>query len=63
MLLPHIYKGVSSGLSVYGAEYPPRLSLCLRFAVYLAIPQRKTRGRADRYSFLVGTFILCFMPV
>ena len=25
--------------------------------------QRKTRGRVDRYSFLVRIFILCFLPV
>src|SRR5215470_1168150 len=35
---------------------PAHLCLCLRFAGHLAIPQRKTRGRVDRYSFLVRLF-------
>jgi hypothetical protein len=32
---------------------PPHLFPCLRFALHLAVPD-KTRGRADRYSLLVG---------
>src|SRR5271167_1124467 len=46
------YAGLSSG-SRLGAQYPAHLCPCLRFAVHLAVPQRKTRGRADRYSFPV----------
>src|SRR5207244_12122437 len=35
---------------------PAHLYLCLRFAGHLAMPQCKTRGRVDRYSFLVRLF-------
>jgi len=52
MLPPHITRASASGLSVYGAEYPPRLSSVYAFAVYLAY-QRKTRaeqiGRVGRW--------------
>jgi hypothetical protein len=35
--LPRMLKTAASGLYVFGAQYPPRLYLCLRFAAYLAI--------------------------
>jgi hypothetical protein len=42
-------------LHLFGAEYPPHLS-----SIYASLGpsryQRKTRGRADRYSFLVRLF-------
>ena len=48
--LPCITKTSASGLHLFGAEYPPHLS-----SVYASLCpsrwQRKTRGRADRYSF------------
>src|SRR5438128_8989287 len=53
--LPRITKTSASGFHLFGAEYPPRLS-----PVYASLcPSRwqcKTRGRADRYSFLVRLF-------
>jgi hypothetical protein len=53
--LPHIARTSASGLHLFGAEYPPRLS-----SVYASLSTsrylRKTRGRADRYSFLVRNF-------
>ena len=45
-------KTAASGLYLFGAGYPPRLA-----PVYASLSpsryQRKTRGRVDRYSFLV----------
>ena len=35
--LPRITRTAASGLHLYGAQYPARLYLCLRFAAYLAI--------------------------
>src|SRR5215469_3259814 len=35
--LPRILKTAASGLYLFGAQYLPRLYLCLRFAAYLAI--------------------------
>jgi len=50
--LPRITKTSASGLHLFGAEYPPHLS-----SIYASLGpsryRRKTRGRADRYSFLV----------
>jgi len=43
----------ASWLHVFGAQYPAHLFPCLRFAVTPHGVQRKTRGRVDRYSFLV----------
>jgi len=44
-----------SNSTLYGGGYPPRLS-----PIYASLGpsryQRKTRGRADRYSFLVRLF-------
>src|SRR5882672_4445706 len=54
-MLPSVYSknvGVLI-LEFFGAQYPAHLCPCLRFAVHLAVPQCKTRGRADRYSFPV----------
>src|SRR5450631_3645888 len=53
--LPRITKTSASGLHLFGAEYPPHLS-----SIYASLGpsryQRKTRGRVDRYSFLVRLF-------
>jgi hypothetical protein len=46
--LPPITRASASGLPVYGAEYPPRLSSCLRFAEYLAISS--ARLEAERIA-------------
>src|SRR5215472_18087480 len=35
--LPRITWASASGLHLFGAPYPPRLYLCLRFAAYLTI--------------------------
>src|SRR5215467_14033159 len=35
--LPRISRTSASGLHLFGAPYPPRLYLCLRFAAYLTI--------------------------
>src|SRR5215469_8993627 len=39
--LPRITKSSASGFTVYGAEYPPHLFPCLRFAEHLAMPGAK----------------------
>jgi hypothetical protein len=39
--LPRITKTSASGLHLFGAEYPPHLFPCLRFAVHLAMPNAK----------------------
>src|ERR1035441_8139327 len=39
--LPRITRTSASGLHLFGAEYPPHLFPCLRFAVYLAVPNAK----------------------
>ena len=41
--LPCITKTSASGLHLFGAEYPPRLSSCLRFAVSLAVAAQDSR--------------------
>src|SRR5215467_11372729 len=35
--LPRITRTSASGLYLFGAQYPPRLYLCLRFAAYLTV--------------------------
>src|SRR5215469_1877556 len=50
-----MFKTAASGLYLFAAGYPPRLA-----PVYASLSpsryQRKTRGRADRYSLLVRLF-------
>jgi hypothetical protein len=50
--LPRILTASASGLYVFAAQYPPRLS-----SIYASLGpsryQRKTRGQVVRYSFLV----------
>src|SRR4249920_3926291 len=41
--LPRITKTSASGLHLFGAEYPPCLSSCLRFAVSLAVAAQDSR--------------------
>ena len=41
--LPRITKTSASGLHLFGAEYPPRLYLCLRFAGSLAVAAQDSR--------------------
>jgi hypothetical protein len=50
--LPHITKTSASGLHLFGAEYPPRLFPCLRFAVHLAMLNAKlgAEGIASPFS-------------
>src|SRR5262249_56784290 len=48
MLPSAITRASASGLHLFGAQYPPHLSPCLRFAVHLTMPSAKTRGRVDR---------------
>lgn len=38
------YKDVGVRISFFGAQNPPRLCPCLRFAVHLAVPKPKTRA-------------------
>ena len=40
----------------HGKRRVMRLGFCLCFAVHLAMPNAKIRGRVDRYSLLVGNF-------
>ena len=41
MLPSAITRASASGLHLFGAQYPPHLFPCLRFALYLAVPDAK----------------------
>ena len=60
---PSAVDGVGVLIAVFRSSIPsPPLPLFTLHRTPRDTP-RKTRGRADRYSFLVGLSILCFLPV
>src|SRR5262249_1752242 len=63
MLPAAITRASAPGLHLFGAQCPPHLFPCLRFAVHLAMPSAKVGAEQIASPFSKEFCILCFMPV